>query len=139
MINRTLFRRLEHLEDFVLPTNAAQLCEDSFHVLGWRTGEDARGEVGTGAASESSSRAIASLQVTVSGALKFCTTRNLYRRLQQLEEEMMPEGEPHVIQVVLVDSDGSEEMGPRFEIPHFRPVQGRWRGVNRPRRWAPMS
>ena len=64
-------------------------------------------------------------------------TRNLYRRLAQLEEQVLPEEEPQVIQVVLVASDGSREMGPRYEIPHFRASKNRWRGAYRPERWAP--
>ena len=64
-------------------------------------------------------------------------TKSIYHRLQRLEEEMMPKGEPHVIQVVFVDSDGSEKMGPRIEIPPCRPVHRHWRGAIRPQRWAP--
>jgi len=64
-------------------------------------------------------------------------TRSLYRRLEHLEQKMILEEEPQVIQVVLVASDGSREMGPRYEIPNFRANQGRGRVTYRPERWAP--
>lgn len=45
------------------------------------------------------------------------TRRNIIRRLERLEELTVPVGEPTVIQVVFVSSDGTEAEGPRVEIP----------------------
>jgi hypothetical protein len=45
--------------------------------------------------------------------------RNLTRRLERLEEETKPVGEPRGIQVVFVRPDGTEKNGPRFEIPAY--------------------
>jgi hypothetical protein len=47
-------------------------------------------------------------------------TRNLTRRLERLEEELIPAGEPKVIQIVFVDSDGSRELGQRLEFPSYK-------------------
>jgi hypothetical protein len=47
------------------------------------------------------------------------TSRNITRRLERLEEETLPVGEPTVIQVVFVGADGTEEEGPRVEIPAY--------------------
>jgi hypothetical protein len=44
-------------------------------------------------------------------------TRNITRRLDRLEEETMPVGEPTVIQVVFESTDGTEMNGPRVKIP----------------------
>jgi hypothetical protein len=46
-------------------------------------------------------------------------TRNLACRLERLEEETLPVGEPTVIQVVFVNTDGTERDGPRVEIPAY--------------------
>ena len=61
-------------------------------------------------------------------------TKNLYRRLEHLEEQVIPTGEPRVWQAVYVDSDGTKELGPRIEMPPSRPFHGRWRGADRPQR-----
>ena len=45
------------------------------------------------------------------------TGRRLSRRLERLEEQMIPEGEPLVLRIVFVDSDGNMEEGPRFTVP----------------------
>ena len=47
------------------------------------------------------------------------TTRNITRRLERLEEETLPAGEPKVIQVVFVSTDGTRKEGPRYEIPAY--------------------
>jgi hypothetical protein len=47
------------------------------------------------------------------------TGRNITRRLERLEEETMPVGEPTVLQVVFVNTDGTERDGPRVEIPAY--------------------
>lgn len=44
---------------------------------------------------------------------------NLQRRLAKLEEQILPVGDPKVIQIVFVSSDGTEEDGPRIEIPAY--------------------
>jgi hypothetical protein len=44
-------------------------------------------------------------------------SRNLTRRLERLETRLMPAGEPLIIQVKFVSSDGSVRDGPRFTIP----------------------
>jgi hypothetical protein len=46
-------------------------------------------------------------------------SKALSRRLERLEEEMKPVGEPKVIQVVFVSPDGTKKNGPRFEIPAY--------------------
>jgi hypothetical protein len=51
----------------------------------------------------------------------------LQRRLERLVEETRAAGEPMVIQIVYVSTDGTEEDGPRYEIPAYP--------VGRPRRW----
>ena len=56
--------------------------------------------------------------------------RNLTRRLERLEDELIPEGEPKVLQIVFVDSDGTRELGHRVEIPSYSGAKGRWRGTN---------
>jgi len=48
-------------------------------------------------------------------------TKTLQRRLERLEEQVMPAGEPTVLQIVSVDSAGKRENGPTFEIPFVRP------------------
>jgi hypothetical protein len=54
-------------------------------------------------------------------------TRNLTRRLERLEEETLPVGEPMVIQVVYVNTDGTERDGPRVEIPTYLASRSRRR------------
>lgn len=44
-------------------------------------------------------------------------TGNLTRRLERLEEETKPVGEPMVIQIIYMSTDGTQENGPRYEIP----------------------
>jgi hypothetical protein len=44
-------------------------------------------------------------------------SRTLLKRLKQLETQMMPAGEPLVIQVQFVSPDGSIEDGPRISVP----------------------
>ena len=46
-------------------------------------------------------------------------TRTLTRRLERLEEPMIPTGEPLILQIVGVDSDGNQTIGPRFEVPSY--------------------
>jgi hypothetical protein len=46
-------------------------------------------------------------------------TRNITRRLERLEEETLPIGEPMIIQIICVGSDGTREDGPRYEIPTY--------------------
>jgi hypothetical protein len=43
-------------------------------------------------------------------------TRNLARRLERIETRLMPAGEPLIIQVQFVSTDGSRVEGPRFTI-----------------------
>ena len=57
--------------------------------------------------------------------------RNLVRRLEELEADTAPPGEPKVFQIVIVSSDGSKVNGDRIE---WRPPasrsgwrRGRWR------------
>jgi hypothetical protein len=44
------------------------------------------------------------------------TSRNLTRRLAELETRLAPPAEPLVAQIVYVSPDGSEEHGPRYEL-----------------------
>ena len=44
-------------------------------------------------------------------------SRNLSRRLERLETRLMPAGEPLVVEVQFVFTDGSRIEGPRFTIP----------------------
>jgi hypothetical protein len=55
-------------------------------------------------------------------------TKTLSRRLERLEEQMMPAGEPTVLQIVAVDSNGNRTNGPRFEVPSYPPAHDRRRG-----------
>jgi hypothetical protein len=48
-------------------------------------------------------------------------TKTLSRRLERLEEQMIPAGEPTILHIVGVDSDGNQTEGPKFEVPAFRP------------------
>jgi hypothetical protein len=56
-------------------------------------------------------------------------TKTLSRRLERLEEQMMPTGEPTVLQIVCVDSAGNRTDGPKFEVPSYRPGHDRRRGA----------
>jgi hypothetical protein len=47
------------------------------------------------------------------------TGRNITRRLERLEEETLPVGDPMVIQIIYVSGDGTRENGPRYEIPAY--------------------
>ena len=47
------------------------------------------------------------------------TSRNITRRLERLEEDTKPVGEPKVLQVIFVSPDGTEKDGPRVEIPAY--------------------
>ena len=60
--------------------------------------------------------------------------RNLTRRLGELEARTARPAEPMIAQIVYVSPDGSEEDGPRYELPmpaaRYRPWprgRGRWR------------
>jgi len=44
-------------------------------------------------------------------------SRNLTRRLEELEARIAPAGEATIIQITYVSPDGSTEAGPRFEVP----------------------
>jgi hypothetical protein len=44
-------------------------------------------------------------------------SRNLSRRLERLEDLVIPTGPPHVIEIVFVSANGEKELGPRFEFP----------------------
>ena len=57
-------------------------------------------------------------------------TRNLYRRLERLEEQTMPMDEPKVWQIIILDSDGTQTLGDQIEWPSCGP---------RPRPWVPQS
>jgi hypothetical protein len=59
----------------------------------------------------------------------------LYHRLERLEEQI-PTGECRVIQVVFVDSDGSEELGPRVEFPACSPGHKPRCGGRTPQSWS---
>jgi hypothetical protein len=47
------------------------------------------------------------------------TSRNIIRRLERLEEETVPVGEPMVTQIIFVSGDGTRTDGPKFEIPAY--------------------
>ncbi len=50
--------------------------------------------------------------------------KTLARRLEQLEERMLPTGEPMIINIVYVNPDGSVDGEPlRVEIPACGPAQ----------------
>jgi hypothetical protein len=49
-------------------------------------------------------------------------TRNLSRRLERLEDRMMPEVVRRVWQIVTVDSDGSRREGEKIQWQAPRPV-----------------
>jgi len=42
-------------------------------------------------------------------------TRSLARRLERLEEQVIPEDELKVWQIVIMDSDGTKKLGERIE------------------------
>src|ERR1700722_11689080 len=46
-------------------------------------------------------------------------SKTLARRLERLEAETLPVGEPKVIQTVYVSPGGKREAGPRIEIPAY--------------------
>ena len=52
------------------------------------------------------------------------TGRSLSRRLERLEEELMPEDELKVWQIVIMDSDGTKTLGERIEwsAAYRRPI-----------------
>jgi hypothetical protein len=54
----------------------------------------------------------------------------LAKRLERLEARLAPAGEPHVIQIVFVSTDGSSKDGPRFVLK-----PGRDRAWQRKSRW----
>jgi len=57
------------------------------------------------------------------------TSRSLVRRLERLEERVIPEDERKVWEIVIVDSDGTRTpTGERIEMP----APGRTRGANVP-------
>src|SRR5260370_19107627 len=58
-------------------------------------------------------------------------TKTLSRRLERLEEQMMPISEPTVLQIVYVDSAGNRTDGPKFEIPSYGPAHDRRRRCHR--------
>jgi len=43
------------------------------------------------------------------------TSRSLARRLERLEEQVIPEDELKVWQIVIIDSDGTKTLGERIE------------------------
>jgi hypothetical protein len=60
------------------------------------------------------------------------TGRSLSRRLERLEEHTMPEDEPTVWEIILVDSDGTRiPTGERIEMP----PSGLRRGSKAPTPW----
>ena len=60
------------------------------------------------------------------------TSRNLARRLDRLEEQMIPEDERKVWEIMIVDSDGTRTpTGERIEMS----PSGRRRGSNVPTSW----
>ena len=49
------------------------------------------------------------------------TGRSLSRRLDRLEEELIPEDDPKVWEIIIVDSDGTRTpTGERIEMPQRR-------------------
>jgi hypothetical protein len=44
-------------------------------------------------------------------------SRNLSRRLERLEERVIPTGVPSVLEVIFVSPDGTKTPGPIFELP----------------------
>lgn len=71
---------------------------------------------------EGGTEAIPSLRCASLGTRKAHVTRNLYRRLEHLEELRTPEEEPRTWQVIYVDSDGTRELGPVIRVP----MPNRW-------------
>jgi hypothetical protein len=59
--------------------------------------------------------------------------RNLTGRLERLETRLMPAAEPVIVQITYVSPDGSEENGPRFEVPMPSVPDRAWQ--QRKRRW----
>jgi hypothetical protein len=54
-------------------------------------------------------------------------SRSIFRRLG-LEEQMIPSGEPLMMEVVFIEPDGTQAPGRfSFEIPAFRPSHDRHR------------
>jgi len=51
--------------------------------------------------------------------------RNLSRRLERLEEQIMPATVSRVWQIMIVDSDGVVEEGPKIEWQAPKPVKRR--------------
>ena len=47
-------------------------------------------------------------------------SKKLTARLERLETRMIPEGDPMVLQIQFVSSDGTVEDGPRFCVPDAR-------------------
>lgn len=55
-------------------------------------------------------------------------SRSISRRLGRLEEQMIPSGEPLIMEVVFIEPDGTQAPGRfSFEIPAFRPSHDRHR------------
>ena len=60
------------------------------------------------------------------------TARSLARRLDRLEQQLIPEEEPKVWEIVIVDSDGTRTpTGKRIEMP----PSGRLRGSKTVQPW----
>jgi hypothetical protein len=60
--------------------------------------------------------------------------RTLSRRLERLEEQMIPTGEPKVIHVVFINPDGTQAPGTfTVEIPAYSASQHQRRGAPPPR------
>jgi hypothetical protein len=44
-------------------------------------------------------------------------SRSLCRRLERLEERVVPTGIPCILEVIFVSPDGTQRPGPSFELP----------------------
>jgi hypothetical protein len=51
--------------------------------------------------------------------------------LERLEDQMIPTGEPTVLQIVIVDSAGNQKEGLKFEVPSYGPAHDRRGGTAR--------
>jgi len=60
-------------------------------------------------------------------------TRSLARRLERLEEQVIPADELKIWQIVIVDSDGAKTLGDRIE---WSPQSRQWKNGRRRNRWT---
>jgi hypothetical protein len=61
--------------------------------------------------------------------------QNIVQRLKRLEEQLLPAGAPHEINVVFIEQDGREAPGGfTVTMPSYGPAHDRGRGVRRPSR-----